>query len=88
MKRSKRNPQVRLPGLPPITVVSEAEAETADMVVCMRNGAGEYFSDDIRTTCAVCGGGIHHRPHAPKTPPKVCMECAVALAEKGPEAAN
>lgn len=61
-------------------VVSDAEAEAVDFVVC---GPISYFSDDIHTTCAFCGTPIVHRPNAPSGPPKVCMPCAIETAKRG-----
>src|SRR5438105_10664530 len=84
----KRKRWAKIGNLPPIQVVSDEEAEQANYVICMPNGSGEYFNDDVRTTCALCARGIHHRPHVPKTPAKVCIDCALKLSEKGPEAAN
>ena len=64
-------------------MVSEAEAETADMVVCVPWEWGSPFSDDICGYCVTCGRSIRYRPHAPKRPPKICLKCA-AEAIKGP----
>jgi len=71
-----------------VKVVSDAEAEQCDMVVCMPSDGDErFFDDDIDSTCAMCGIAIHHRPHVPKTPPKVCIHCATFMAgEKEPSA--
>jgi hypothetical protein len=69
--------------LPPnIKVVSEEEAEEADVVVCMPIGSTRYFTDDVETVCAECGTGIFHRPHAPKRPRKICVNCALTLMEE------
>jgi hypothetical protein len=57
-------------------IVSDEEAESCDLVVCCRVGARTSFTDNIHTLCARCGFPIFHRPHAPKRPPKVCIECA------------
>lgn len=65
--------------LPKIQVVSDAEAEEADAVICMPIGATRYFDDDIETVCADCGQGIFHRPHVPKKPRKICIDCAAKL---------
>lgn len=75
MKR-RRDP---FPKLPPIQIVSDEEAEQSDLVLCMPDGQGEYFLDDVRTTCALCGRRIHHRPHVPKKPPKICIYCVSAF---------
>ncbi|MHB8576233.1 MAG: hypothetical protein ACYDCQ_12985 [Dehalococcoidia bacterium] len=62
-----------------IKIVSDEEANEAEFVVCMLDGSGEYFNDDLRTSCFVCGRGIHHRPHVPKKPHKVCIACLNAM---------
>lgn len=60
-------------------IVSDEEAEKAEFVVCILAGQEEeiFKKDNISTKCADCGVDIVHRPSAPKTPPKICMECAV-----------
>jgi len=67
--------------LPPIKVVSEEEAEEAELVVCCTIGMTRYFDNDVETVCAQCGTGIFHRPHAPRKPKKVCLNCAAMLSE-------
>lgn len=57
-----------------VKVVSMEDAEKADFCVC---GWDSYFPDDITTVCSACGRKIVHRPHAPKKPPKICLNCAV-----------
>lgn len=68
---------LELPGLPPIEVRSQAECEQADFVVCcLRSKDPGAFTDNLVGSCTVCGREIVYRPHVPKTPPKICMECA------------
>ena len=75
--------------LPPMKIVDDPEElEKCDFVVCMPNGEGEYFDDDVRDFCADCGRGIHYRPHNPKRPPKICLECAAKRAEADKEASD
>lgn len=57
-------------------IVSDEEAEEADAVVCAPL-ADSPFEDNVHTECAECGCQIMHRPHAPKKPKKICMECAI-----------
>ncbi|MGH2585063.1 MAG: hypothetical protein ACRDJE_09120 [Dehalococcoidia bacterium] len=80
-KRNRRTVQLPLPdgNTLPIEVVSDQEAEEADYVICCTIGMPRYFSDDVETTCAICGAGIFHRPHAPKKPAKICERCALLL---------
>lgn len=79
-KAERANPLADI--LKHVKVVSDAEAEQCDMVVCMPNGGPRYFDDDIDTVCAKCGTPIHHRPHVPKTPPKVCIDCALIMSNE------
>ena len=67
----------------PATVVTDAEAEKADFVVCCRVGTPSVFDDDVAGTCADCGHAIFHRPHVPMTPPKICLDCAIDRAKGG-----
>jgi hypothetical protein len=61
----------------PIHVVSETEAEQCDYVVCADAGTPTPFSDNVETTCAFCAKPVIHRPHAPKRPPKICLDCVL-----------
>ena len=65
----------------PIKVVTEQEAEAVDFVVCMREGGFTPFDDNVKGVCAHCGHAIFFRPYMPKTPPKICVECASELAQ-------
>jgi hypothetical protein len=65
-----------------IQVVSDEEAEQAEMVVCLPDNGERFFPDDVTANCAFCGIQIHHRPHVPKKPPKVCIHCAQKLMDK------
>lgn len=69
-----------------MTVVSDAAAEKAEMVVCMPADFQSPFSDNVVAACAQCGKAIIHRPHVPKRPAKVCIHCAIPLA--GPVAGH
>lgn len=69
-----------------MTVVSDAAAEKAEMVVCMPADFQSPFSDNLVAACAQCGTAIIHRPHVPKRPAKVCIHCAMPLA--GPVAGH
>lgn len=60
----------------PFQVISREDAERADAVLCMSEGVAEFSPDDVRTTCATCGRRVHHRPHVPKKPKKLCPDCA------------
>ncbi len=64
----------------PVEIVDELTAERVDFVVC---GPASYFPDDVHTTCAACERPIVHRPHVPMVPPKICVECAIRMAQAG-----
>ena len=65
-----------------IKVVSEEEAEEADVVVCNTSDMWTPFRDNVSTVCAECGKGIYHRPHAPRKPRKICLNCAAEMSER------
>jgi hypothetical protein len=56
-------------------LISAEAAERAEMVVCGYPPSA-YPDEDLLTWCADCACAIVHRPHAPKTPVKVCTRCA------------
>jgi hypothetical protein len=65
-----------------VQIVSDKSAEECDMVVCVRKKDNKSpFKDNVDANCAHCGEEITHRPHVPKKPPKICMECAVVMME-------
>jgi hypothetical protein len=57
------------------------EAECADSVVCRRLTQPLLLPDNMIDLCSKCGEAIQHRPHVPKTPPKICDECATTIME-------
>jgi hypothetical protein len=59
-----------------VEVVSQEQAERAAIYVCVPWSGTAYFPDDVRATCAGCGGAIRHRPNAPRRPMKLCLTCA------------
>ncbi len=65
------------------TVVSEAEAEECDAVVCVLKSQPSIFADDVFAPCAHCGVELRHRPHAPKRPPKLCFDCVLDASRGG-----
>jgi hypothetical protein len=61
-----------------VEIRDEAECEEAKFVVCVRaHDDPGTFTDNVHTICTGCGTEIIHRPYAPKTPPKICMDCMV-----------
>lgn len=63
-----------------IQVRSMEECEEADYVVCMPKGSWSPFTDNVESTCSVCGCAIFHRPHVPKKPKKICIHCMDLIA--------
>lgn len=81
-KQLRRQQERRLDAfMQQVQVVSDDEAEQADMVVCMPDVGPRYFPDDLTAACAECGVIIRHRPHVPQRPKKVCIHCALRIAE-------
>lgn len=66
----------------PVNVVSDEEAENAAFVVCCDARFPSPFTDNVAATCALCLKAIIHRPHAPKKPPKLCIDCAMRFSEE------
>jgi len=56
-------------------MISAEAAERAQMVVCGYPPSA-YPDEDLLTWCHDCACAIVHRPHAPRTPIKVCQRCA------------
>jgi hypothetical protein len=67
--------EIKIAGVP-VEIVSEEEAEDADYLVCMPN-APSPFDDNLIGVCCKCGITVMYRWHAPKKPPKICLDCAV-----------
>lgn len=63
----------------PFKIGTAEECEGAAIAVCMRIGEGDAFrfDDNQFGRCADCGHAIYFRPYIPKTPPKVCVHCAL-----------
>jgi hypothetical protein len=61
------------------TVVSTEDAENADFVVCVRVSdlPVNASSSSVQVTCADCGTKVWRSSTSPKTPPTVCLPCAV-----------
>lgn len=58
-----------------IEVTSTEEAEDAEYVLCVRKNIKSIFDDDEFGLCSICGREIRFRPHMPKKPKKICIEC-------------
>ena len=70
--------RIKIGGIP-MTVVSEAKAEDAEMVVCLLEGMFTLFEDNLTAPCACCRRTVIFRPTAPKKPQKLCMDCAAPM---------
>lgn len=63
--------------MPEVEVVNSPEdAEHADCVVCAPLTEPLVCPDNIVGECSECGSKVQWRPNAPKTPPRVCWNCA------------
>lgn len=60
----------------------DGNGEHADIVVCMRLTQPLMMPDNDIGICAQCGEAIQFRPHVPKRPRKVCMECVIPRANE------
>ena len=68
----------------PVKIVSAEEAETADVVVCLRKADDPgYFRDNLTGTCNDCGTEVVFRPTAPKVPIRICVQCAMERGQGG-----
>jgi hypothetical protein len=56
-------------------LISAEAAERVEMVVC-GYPPWAFPDEDLLAWCHDCQCAIVHRPHAPKTPVKVCWRCA------------
>lgn len=58
-------------------VGSQDEAEECEYVVCVPATDPLHFPDNVVATCCQCSVAIQHRPHIPKTPKLICLECVL-----------
>jgi hypothetical protein len=56
--------------------------DLADILVCARLTQPLLMPDNLIDICSGCGEAIQHRPHVPKRPRKMCMECVAPLAKE------
>jgi hypothetical protein len=71
--------EINVAGIP-VQVVSQKEAEEANMLVC---GFSSNYRDDVQARCRMCDRIVYHRPHAPVKPPRICMDCVVTMLKGG-----
>lgn len=60
-------------------IISDKEAEKVDFVICCSDLTHNLFLDNLEGNCIKCKKQIYFRPHIPKKPKKICMECAEKL---------
>jgi len=58
-------------------VQSQEDAEQCYAVVCMLAPEGRplLMADNVFGTCSDCGRRVQHRPHIPRRPKLLCIEC-------------
>lgn len=56
-------------------VDSITNGEDFDFVVCLRVTKPLIFADNLVAHCCKCHMMVQFRPHAPKTPPRICQQC-------------
>lgn len=76
---------MKTPKIEDITITTDEDAELADYVVCCRVGTQSPFTDNLYGECSECGHQVFFRPHAPKRPKRLCMECAEVKFEETDE---
>lgn len=74
--------KLRIPGLPPIPVVSDAKAEQCDYLICTPWGTPTPWDDNLKGICSHCGCDVQYRWHAPRKPKRLCMNCFIKLENK------
>ncbi|SRR6266446_1833698 len=60
-----------------LEIGTQEDGEDCDYAVCIRATSPLVFPDNLVSTCCKCGCTIQYRPYAPKTPAKICLECAI-----------
>jgi len=63
----------------------DEDGEHADVVACMRLTQPLLMPDNEIGLCSECGEAIQYRPHVPKLPRKMCLECIGPRASKAAE---
>jgi len=65
-----------------VKVVSDEQCEQSDYVACVKWSTPGHFDDDLQGTCCRCGVSVRFRPHAPKKPPRICLQCLLKEVEE------
>lgn len=59
-----------------------SDGEEAEYLICVRLTQPLTLPDNLIDLCCKCGEAIQHRPHVPKRPKKVCMDCMMPDVER------
>ena len=71
-----------------LTIRSDLDNEDSDCVVCIPVTMPLKFDDNLVGRCSRCNVPVQYRPTAPKTPPKICWNCAMPDMERDMNAGN
>ena len=52
------------------------DPESADILICPLASKPLLMPDNLVAHCSKCFRLVQHRPHVPKTPQKLCVDCA------------
>jgi|SRR6187402_1726395 len=58
------------------------DPESADILVCSLVTKPLMLPDNLVAHCSRCFRMVQHRPHVPKTPMKLCSDCATKSIKK------
>ena len=75
---------IKRKGVEVLEMVSDAQAEGCDFMVCVRADQPTPFHDNFTGLCCRCGVKIQYRWHAPRKPKRVCVDCVVSVVGKAP----
>lgn len=62
--------------------IADDNAEEAEVLACLRLTQPLLLPDNEIDLCEQCGAAIQFRPHVPKRPKKLCMECVAPMIAK------
>ena len=62
--------------------IADDNMEEAEILACMRLTRPLLLPDNEIGLCEQCGEAIQFRPHVPKLPKKMCIECVMPATAK------
>ena len=62
--------------------IADDNMEEAEVLACMRLTSPLLLPDNEIGLCEQCGEAIQFRPHVPKLPKKMCVECVMPTTMK------